>query len=62
MDQKETMGRQREIAIDHIARLVANAAEPGLDGTRLSGEELKKLAEDAGAAISAGMDKLSAGA
>lgn len=60
MDQKITE-RQREIAIDHITQMVTEAAMPDRDGKRMSGEDLKKLAEDAADAISAGIKKISVG-
>lgn len=56
MDQKEA------IAMEFIARLVTEAAVPDREGRRMSGEELTKLAEEAGAAIAAGMKKITGGA
>lgn len=54
--------QEREIAMNHLARLVTEAALPDRDGKRMGGEELTKLAEEAGAAIAAGMKKVTGGA
>lgn len=58
MDQKEMTERQREIVTASITQMVVDAAMPDRDGKRMPGEDLKKLAEDAADAISAGMAKV----
>lgn len=61
MDQKEMTERQREIVTASITQMVVDAAMPDRDGKRMPGEDLKKLAEDAADAISAGIKKISVG-
>jgi hypothetical protein len=62
MDQMMTTAQERDTAMNHLARLVTDAAMPDRDGKRMAGEDLTKLAEEAGAAIAAGMKKVTGGA